>query len=190
MTCPDLCTAEKCRELEQRIVYLEQALTELSTAFRTHTFESIPTAHDFNPDLKVETTLSSGTLTTSVDINSIKRSDSVNLSGIPVDSVDVKFLKINEGYEQFLTVTVNGTEGEGRLSIPKPDLGLEITPINDSTFKFEISLGDRKASKNLFIAAIETLKSRLDDSNFTISLNNLSGLLTVGSKSILSEQMN
>ncbi len=179
MACADLCTAAKCAELEQRIVYLEQALSELSTAFRTHTFESIPTAHDFSPDLKVETNLSSGVLTTSVDINSIKRSDSVDLSNIPVKSVKVDLKKINEGYEQFVTVTVNGTKGEGRLSIPKPDLELNITPINESTFAFEITLGDRKASKNLFIKAIEDLITAIKNTDFSISLNNLSGLLTV-----------
>ena len=179
MACPDLCTAEKCRELEERIRVLEGNLELLTNEFNNHLTNNIPTAHAYNPKVEVESTLDSGVLTTAVKVDDIRQSDSVNLSGIPVDSVDVKFLKINEGYEQFLTVTVNGTEGETRLSIPKPDLGLEIIPINDSTFKFDISLGDRRASKNLFIAAIEQLKARLDDSNFSVSLNSLSGLLTL-----------
>ncbi len=179
MTCPDLCTAEKCRELEDRIRKLEEDLELLTNNFNTHLSNNIPTAHSYTPKLEVESKLSSGTLTTSVKVDDIKQSDSVDLSSIPIKSVKAEFKKINEGFEQFLTVTVNGTEAQTRLSIPKPSLDLEITPINDSTFKFDISLGDRKASKNLYIAALEKLLTGLDNSNFAVTLDYLSGLLTV-----------
>ncbi len=179
MTCGDLCSAQKCQELEQRIQNLEGQLESLINEFNTHLTNNIPTAHSYIPKLEVETTLSSGVLTTSVDIDDIKRSDSVDLSGIPVNSVKVDLTRINDGYEQFVTVTVNGTEGKARLKIPKPDLGLEITPITESTFSFEVSLGDRRASANLFIKSLEDLLTRINNSDFSITLGYDLGLLTV-----------
>lgn len=91
MACPDICTAEKCRELEARIQALEGLVESLTNDFNTHLSDNIPTAHSYIPKLGVETSLSSGVLTTSVDIDSIKRSDSVDLSNIPVNSVQVNY---------------------------------------------------------------------------------------------------
>ncbi len=48
MSCPDLCTAEKCRELERRIAALETALELLEASFEAHTQQDIPIAHDYN----------------------------------------------------------------------------------------------------------------------------------------------
>ena len=179
MSCPDICTAEKCRELEARIQALEGLLESLTNDFNTHLSDNIPTAHAYIPKLEVETTLSSSVLTTSVDIDSIKRSDSVDLSNIKINSVKVDLLRINDGYEQFVTVTVNGTEGQARLKIPKPDLNLEITPINESKFDFEVSLGDRKAKETLFLKGLEDLLNGKGGDDFSVKLRYNLGLLTL-----------
>ena len=49
MSCPDLCTAQKCQELEARIANLEQALALLEAAFETHVDQDIPTDMIINP---------------------------------------------------------------------------------------------------------------------------------------------
>ena len=49
MTCPDLCTAAKCAELEARISALEQALELFEAAFEAHLSQDIPEAHYYAP---------------------------------------------------------------------------------------------------------------------------------------------
>ena len=177
MACPDICTAEKCRELEGRLSALEQSFELLKASFDSHINQNIPEAHNYSPDLKVETTLSSGVLTTSVDIDSIKRSDSVDLSNIPVNSVQVNLKNNPDEYNQLLTVSVNGTKGERLIRIPKPSLGLKIKPVNESKFDFEVSLGDRKAKETLFIKALEDLLNGKGGDDFTVKLRYNLGLL-------------
>lgn len=52
MSCPDLCTAAKCEELERRINALEIGLELLQASFNAHVSQDIPTAHDYKPDYK------------------------------------------------------------------------------------------------------------------------------------------
>jgi hypothetical protein len=49
MSCDNLCTAQECAELEQRIAKLEIDLDILKAAFEAHDAQSIPQAHEYGP---------------------------------------------------------------------------------------------------------------------------------------------
>ena len=51
MTCPDLCTAAKCEELENRISALEQTIELLVASFEAHVSQDIPEAHNYVPEI-------------------------------------------------------------------------------------------------------------------------------------------
>lgn len=61
--CPDICTAEKCRELEERIEKLESDLELLKAAFEAHTEQEIPEAHLYEPEVDVSLAVNSTVFT-------------------------------------------------------------------------------------------------------------------------------
>ena len=57
MTCPDLCTAAKCEELEFEILVLKAQIKELSNVVAEHINQDVYQAHKYNPILKISTNI-------------------------------------------------------------------------------------------------------------------------------------
>lgn len=77
--CANLCTAEKCQELERRIGVLESTLALLEASFESHISQDIPQAHDFRPSWKVDVDHRENTLFVTVTMEGDSRFDSVVL---------------------------------------------------------------------------------------------------------------
>ena len=76
MSCPDLCTAAKCAELEARIGALEQALELLEASFESHVAQDIPTAHDYTPNVIVTINEQNNYIFVDVEVDGVGDSDS------------------------------------------------------------------------------------------------------------------
>ena len=133
MTCPDLCTAAKCAELEQRIGALEQALELLEAAFEAHTKQDIPEAHNYiseppppsDPQVTVGVfELGNNQFGVSVTVDGSQGQDQFTIDipepepppppSDPQVNVDV----INNGNNDFsIAITVDGIRDEDLLSI-------------------------------------------------------------------------
>ncbi len=131
MTCPDLCTAAKCQELEERIGRLEQNLELLEAAFEAHTDLNIPEAHDYiEPDNHVESNLAISaswqpeTLTISVADGESQDTTQVNIP-LPEEENHVESnLSISASWEsEILTISVADGESEDttQVNIPLPE---------------------------------------------------------------------
>lgn len=117
MACPDLCTAEKCAELEGRIGNLEQALELLKAAFDVHVVQNIPEAHNYIPTVTVETFINeNNTLTIEVTIDEQK-----DFSQTTLPTHQKSNLSLNGSYQsEILTLTVADGESQDSIEITIP----------------------------------------------------------------------
>ncbi len=116
MTCPDLCTAAKCEELERRIGALEQALELLEASFEAHIQQDIPQAHNYEPRVNVEADISDGTLIVDVAID--QQSDSATVD-LPKPDVNVE-ADISEG-TLIIDVSVGDRNDSATVDLPEFD---------------------------------------------------------------------
>lgn len=127
MSCPDLCTAAKCQELEKRIGALEQALELLEASFEAHTNQAIPEAHDYNPDTEqnlepsVGVFFNDGILEIFVGIGDRYDRDSVAIN----QDTSVAFDIFPTPNQYVFKVTVNGKTDEDTLILPESNLRLD-----------------------------------------------------------------
>lgn len=118
MSCPDLCTAQKCRELEARIGALEQALELLEASFEAHTQQDIPTAHEYNPNLRVDVRLLGSELGVGVYLDDRYDFESVQL---PEYEPFVTFDIFNQDDGSYVfKVQIDGQSDEDTLTLPEP----------------------------------------------------------------------
>jgi Collagen triple helix repeat (20 copies) len=92
--CTDFCTAAKCQELEQKITQLESELTNLKNQFEQHIQQSIPEAHQYKPEVKVDVSLATSDdgslkLFTRVDVDSESGNDEATVQLNPNPSLDI-----------------------------------------------------------------------------------------------------
>ncbi len=136
--CSNLCTAEKCQELEQRINQLEADLFALEALLNEHTSKSIPDAHSFDSNVNVSLDLSgNSTINLTVDIEGI---------GSGSDLVDFELDFVTK--EEFQ----NHTEA----SIPdahdyKPEVSVSVSSSNDEN-TIEVSV-DGESGQDTFSAS-------------------------------------
>lgn len=137
MSCADLCTAAKCRELEARIGALEQALELLEASFEAHTNQDIPEAHDYQPpepenqhiesNLRIDGSFQSDTLTITVADGESQDTTQINipLPEIPEPTEHVESnLSISASWQsEILTISVADGESQdtAQVNIPLPE---------------------------------------------------------------------
>ena len=126
MTCPDLCTATKCAELESRIGVLEQNLELLKASFEAHTNQAIPEAHDYNSNLRIDGSVANEILY--LTIADVTSTDTAEIS-IPYSEFEpfVTFDIFPIGDNQFqFQVSVNGDSDSDILSLNNRESNLKI----------------------------------------------------------------
>ncbi|MGK7949883.1 MAG: hypothetical protein AB4368_14135 [Xenococcaceae cyanobacterium] len=142
LNCPDLCTADKCRELEARIVQLEQAVNILNELIDNHLELDIPFAHDYNPS---ELDLS----------NYVTRSEFNNhtATNIPdahnyIPSINVDIFPQEDG-NNILKIQVDGQSDEDSFQVPTYNLDdIEFKVFNEGNgfFRLVLSIDNRDIS--------------------------------------------
>ena len=139
MTCPDLCTAAKCEELERRISALEQALELLEASFEAHTQQDIPKAHNYEPTVNVEADISDGTLIIDVSVDDSNDSATVDL---PKSQ-----LQLGSAFENnILTIQVqDGESGDVTQVSINSQVNVE-ADISDGTLIVDVTVGDSNDS--------------------------------------------
>ncbi len=136
--CSNLCTAEKCQELEQRINQLEADLLALEALLNEHTSKSIPDAHSFDSNVNVSLDLSgNSTINLTVDIEGIG-------SGSDLVNFELDF------------VTKDEFQNHTDTSIPdahdyKPDVSVSVSSSNDEN-TIEVSV-DGESGQDTFSAS-------------------------------------
>lgn len=139
--CPDICTAEKCRELEERIEVLEQDLALLKAAFETHTQQDIPEAHKYEPKVDIALAVNSGdnTLKVFVAVDDSNDSETVNL---PKNEPEVEVgLAANSSDNSLkVFVKVGDKSDDETVTLPSPPVNVE-ADIDGSTIIFDVTVG-------------------------------------------------
>ena len=178
MSCGDLCSAAKCAELENRIEFLEEALSFLQNAFDVHRNESIPQAHTYQPTVTTVVLLDENILKVDVDIDGHGDEDSVELpnSVVPNVTCDV-FDTPDGGYT--VKVGVNGEFDESSFYVKEPELSFAITEIIPGQFDFEIVLGDQLKHDTLFISLPGGNQPTALDGDFAVDVSYVSDYLNV-----------
>lgn len=115
MACPALCTAEKCAELEARIGALEQALELLEAAFEAHTQQPIPTAHNYQPNITVNTVLDGDVLISEITIDGQQSFGQVKLPNLKT-FVTFDIFQISDNQFEFVS-SVNGDRDSDILDL-------------------------------------------------------------------------
>ena len=131
MTCPDICTAEKCQELERRIGALEQAIELLEASFETHTQQNIPQAHNYSPEVTVNVTVAYGDIAVLVRVDDNFDVDSAKLP----EHVESN-LRLSASFQsEILTVEVSVGDESGSdtfaVNFDDIDFDIDLTYFND-----------------------------------------------------------
>lgn len=114
--CQNLCTAEKCQELERRI-------TELETRLNQHLSDNIPIAHQWDGDLTVSLFVNNKTLTVEVYIDNIgEDSTSIELPFVTqLDSTQNNNIAISgfiENKNLFLSIANGVSQDTTTIALP------------------------------------------------------------------------
>jgi hypothetical protein len=140
--CPDICTAEKCRELEERIEKLESDLELLKAAFEAHTEQEIPEAHLYEPEVDVSLAVNSAeqTLKVFVSVDGSNDSETVTLPKYEPE-VDVS-LAVDSGNNTLkVFVAVDDSNDEETVNLPSQLVNVE-ADISDGTLAINVSVGN------------------------------------------------
>ena len=123
MTCPDLCTAEKCRELEARIGELERALKLLEASFEAHTQQNIPEAHEYFPYVQVDLRILDNTMGVFVAVDERHGFDQIDLPNSEHVESNLKLSGLFESDKLYLTVADGESQDTAVIDIPhdRPD---------------------------------------------------------------------
>lgn len=175
MTCPDLCTAEKCRELEGRIGALEQALELLEAAFEAHTNQAIPIAHNYTPYVKVDLRVDNYTLACFVAVDDYYGFDQVELPPPPDPDVAFDIFALDDGSYVF-KVQVNGESDEDTLTLPQSNLSLDGSFTGD-LLTLTVADGESQDTTQITIPLPE--QTEHVESNLKLSASYVSDILTI-----------
>ena len=140
--CVQFCTKAECAELEARISALEIALELLNASFNAHTSQEIPTAHNYNSNLRIGGSYFDQILTitvadqTSSDSETIpiplpKIPDPPDLSDyLKKSDLDVQVNINQQENNALIKVTVTGVSGQDTLFFPEIPKPIERPPSN------------------------------------------------------------
>jgi hypothetical protein len=140
--CPDICTAEKCRELEERIEKLESDLELLKAAFEAHTEQDIPEAHPYEPEVDVALAVNSAeqTLKVFVSVDGSNDSETVTLPKYEPD-VDVGLAVNSTDNSLKVFVKVGDKSDDETVTLPSPPVIVE-ADIDTGTIIVDVTVGD------------------------------------------------
>lgn len=174
--CPDLCTAAKCAELEQRINSLESQLSTLYSEFIFHTQSKTSDAHDF--DVAVTGLLrydfDSGGV--GMDVYLVRERDSELLTTGRVTSQSLPYV---------FEWDFNAHKAE---KIPeahpyKPELLLDVFSQNDGTYVIKLQIDGNSVEERFFFDELTIAATKIDltQTSLEISLGNRSSsaILTI-----------
>lgn len=178
MTCTDFCTAETCRNLQKQIDTLREEILFLRQDLNFHKTEDIPRAHNYQPQITVNPTLTKNQLTIEVALDRNRGNGKVELPKTAVETVAVE-IDSTDKYNQIVKVSVNGVEGQNKLTIPEPELDFAITHTAPGTFDFHLVLGNQEKVQKLIVKELagEVLKASAGE--FKVNLDYRFNLLTV-----------
>ena len=179
MTCPDLCTAAKCEELEARISALEQALELVEAAFEAHVSQDIPEAHNYIPDPSVGLFFNEGILQVFVGVDGRFTSDRVAIALDTFVAFDI--FPIEDDRWEFV-VTVNGDSDSDVLSIElpeeKPPSNLQIDgSFQENTLFITVADGESQDTAQIEIPLPEA--NEHSSSNLSLSASYFGNILTI-----------
>lgn len=150
LNCPDLCTADKCRELEARIEQLEQTVNILNELIDNHLELDIPFAHNYNPS---ELDLS----------NYVTRSEFNNhtATNIPdahnyIPSINVDIFPQEDG-NNILKIQVDGQSDEDSFQVPTynlDDIEFRVFNNNNGEIRLVFSIDNRDISDVIDISEL------------------------------------
>ena len=149
-SCPDLCTAAKCQELEARINVLESDFALLKASFDAHIKQEIPEAHQYKPKVRVNNVIEDNTLITDVSVDSESDFSEVPLTFDPFVTFDIFPISDNQ-YE--FKVQVNGNNDSDILTLDNNEDILDVTVGLTSQDEVEVSiqLNDKSASDSTIL---------------------------------------
>lgn len=174
MSCPDLCTAAKCQELEARIGALEQALELIEAAFEAHVNQQIPEAHQYFPYVKVDLDYSNETLSVFVAVDDRFDTKSVVIPQFePFVTFDI-FPIENNSY--VFKVQVNGDSDEDTLTLPESNLKIDGSFAVD-TLNLTVADGESFDTAAIVIPLPEPTEH--SSSNLKISASFFGDILTI-----------
>ena len=144
MSCDNLCTAAKCEELENRISALEQALELLEASFEAHTNQEIPTAHNYNSNIKIDGSYQSNTLTLTV---ADKTSQDTATIQIPDSNVTVS-LAADSSNTLKVFVAVGSKNDSETIKLPEPEVTVSLA-VADQDLKVFVAVGSKNDSETI-----------------------------------------
>jgi alpha-L-arabinofuranosidase len=158
-SCPDICTADKCRELEERISALEIALELLEAAFNVHVNQNIPEAHDYQPDVDVALAVDSDANTLKVFVSVDGKNDSETVS-LPTNEpeVDVSLAVDSDANTLKVFVAVGDKNDSETVSLPtnEPEVDVSLAVDSDAnTLKVFVAVGDKNDSETVSLPTNE-----------------------------------
>jgi hypothetical protein len=181
--CGDLCTAQQCRILEQKIdqlwVYihgledrlgaLEQAHELLEAAFEGHIQQDIPQAHNYQPQVDVAlaiTGLNSGENSLKVFVKVDDQSDSETIILPKYEpEVDVSLAANNEDNSLKVFVAVGDKNDSETITLPipeEPEVTVGVFDFGNNEFGISVQVGSKQAQDDFKITLSEQhVKSNL-----------------------------
>ncbi|MGK7951405.1 MAG: hypothetical protein AB4368_22125 [Xenococcaceae cyanobacterium] len=167
LNCPDLCTADKCRELEARIEQLELQLSTLYQEFIAHTQFTVVNAHEFDVAITGQTRYDHTSGGIGMDIWLVRTNDSTLLSTGRIESQSVPYV---------LEWDFNAHKQE---EIPeahpyKPELLLDVFEQNDGTYVIKLQVDGNPVEETFFFdqLAIAATKINSTQTSLEVSLGN------------------
>ncbi len=154
--CPDFCSAAKCRELENRIGILEQDLAFLRASFNSHVQQEIPTAHDYDSNIRIDGSYQSNILTLTV---ADKTSQDTATISIPDSNVTVSLATNSNDNTLKVFVAVGSKNDSETVTLPEPNDDVDVSlAVNsdDNTLKVFVKVGDKSDEETVTLPKPET----------------------------------
>ena len=152
--CPDLCTAEKCAQLEEEIHQLRDLVRILQITLNNHLDRNIPDAHKYDSNLQIEGYYENKGINLSISDVTSNSSTSISLPFVTEDDFDEHSnKKIPDAHDYQPKVNVDLFFDDGRLQVT-------------------VSVDDESSSKQVFIMADCDLNSLLDKLELVLSIVN------------------
>lgn len=153
-SCPDICTADKCRELEERIVFLEANLKLLQDSLTNHINQNIPIAHPYEPDVDVALAVDNSNNTLKVFVSVDGKNDSETVT-LPENDVDVALAVDSDNQTLKVFVAVGSKNDSNTVTLPKPTLDVDVDVNSLGQLKVTVQLDDQMADDSVLLPEVD-----------------------------------
>jgi hypothetical protein len=166
MSCDNLCTAAKCAELELRISSLEAVISNLIDDLEIHKSRDIPTAHNYEPTVKLDVNYSNVTH----DLNiRIQVDNAADFASTDVDPHTKSNLKLDGSFQnETLTLTVADGESQdsatitiSKLEPDPPSVTVDVFELDNNQFAIKVGVDGEFDEDTFSISGEEHVKSNL-----------------------------